>query len=89
MNRHQIWYRAFDNPFGRRFGEMKMMFTDILKAAVFLGFAVFLQACDAVTTTKEIKNRPGVKEVFAKQSAKPPVDLSAPDKTETATFALG
>ncbi|MDY6790597.1 MAG: hypothetical protein SWH54_04930 [Thermodesulfobacteriota bacterium] len=89
MNRHQIWYRAFNDPLGRRFGKIKMMVTDMSKAAVFLGFAIFLQACDSLTTTKEIKNQPVVKEVSAKQLAKPPVDLSAPDKTETATFALG
>ena len=89
MNRNKILHRKLDDPLGRRFWKMKMMFTYIFKASVFLGFAIFLQACDALTTTKEVKNMPLIKEISAEQPAKPPVDLSAPDKTQTATFALG
>jgi hypothetical protein len=68
---------------------MNKRFVFILKVSVFLGFVIFLQACDALKTTKEVKNMPLIKKVSMEQIAKPPVDISAPDKTETATFALG
>jgi len=68
---------------------MSMMVTFILKVSVFLVFAIFLQACDALKTTKEVKNMSATKKISVEQPAKPPVDVSAPDRTETATFALG
>jgi len=42
---------------------------------VCLGFGPFLQSCENMT--------------WGIEKMKPPIDLSAPSKTETATFALG
>ncbi len=89
MNRNKILYCTFDDPLNRRFWKMKMMFTFILRASVFLGFVIYLQACDTLKTKKETKNMPMPNKISAVQPAKPPLDVSASDKTETATFALG
>ena len=89
MNRNKILYCTFDDPLNRRFWKMKMMFTFILRASVLLGFVIYLQACDTLKTKKETKNMPMPNKISAVQPAKPPVDMSGPDKTETATFALG
>ncbi len=89
MNRHKILHCTSHDPPGRRFRAMSMKVTFILKVSAFLVFAIFLQACDALKTTKEVKNMPVIKKISVEQPAKPPVDVSAPDKTETATFALG
>ena len=89
MNRNKILYCTFDDPLNRRFWKMKMMFTFILRASVLLGFVVYLQACDTLKTKKETKNMPMPNKISVEQPAKPPVDMSGPDKTETATFALG
>ena len=89
MNRHKILYRTFDDLSNRQFWKMNMMFSFILKVFVFLGFVIFLQACDTLKGTKEVKNMPATKKISVEQPAKPPVDISVPDNTETATFALG
>ena len=89
MNRHKILSCTFNNPLDRRFWKMKMMVTFILKASVFLGCMIYLQACDTLKTAKETKNMPMPIKISVKQPEKPPLDVSAPDKTETATFALG
>jgi len=89
MNRHKILCCTIDVPLNRRFWKMKMMVTFILKASVFLGFVIYLQACDTLKTAKEPTNMPTPKKISAVQTAKPPLDVSASDKTETATFALG
>ncbi len=68
---------------------MKMMVAFILRASVFLGCAVYLQACDTLNMAKETKNMPMSEKISVNQSSRPPLDVSAPDKTETATFALG
>jgi len=89
MNRHKILCCTFDDPIDRRFLKIKMMVTFILRASVFLGCVVYLQACDTLKTAKEAKNMPVPEKISVKQSSKPPLDVSAPDRTETATFALG
>ena len=89
MIRHKILCCTFDGPLDRRFWKMKTMFTFILRASVLLGFVIYLQACDTLKTAKETKNMPMPKKISMEQPAKPPVDMSGPDKTETATFALG
>jgi predicted component of type VI protein secretion system len=68
---------------------MKMMVIFILKASVFLGFVIFLHACDTLKTAKETKNLPIPKKISVKLAARPLLDISAPNLTETATFALG
>ena len=89
MNRYKILCCTFNNPLHRRFWKMKMMVIFILKASVFLGCVVYFQACDTLKTAKETKNMAVSKKISVNQSSKPPLDVSAPDKTETATFALG
>jgi len=61
---------------------------------IFLGIIVFLsgpvlfiQACDPVAATKERENMTNTNS--APYRARPPIDVSATVKTETATFALG
>jgi len=89
MNRHMILHCTFHDPSARRFRKMSMGVTFILKISIFLGFVFFLQACDTLKTAKEPKKMPIPEKISVIQAAKPPVDISAPDKTETATFALG
>jgi len=89
MNRPRISSGAFANPSFRRFWKMKRMGTFILRASIFLGLAFYLQACDTLKTAKEAKNMPIPDKISIKQTVKPPLDMSAPDKTETATFSLG
>ena len=52
-----------------------------------LGLVLFIQACDPVAATKERENMTKTNSV--PYQARPPIDLSGPAKTETATFALG
>ena len=89
MNRPTITSGAFRNPSFKRFWKMKRMGTFILRASIFLGLAFYLQACDTLKTSKEPKNMPMPEKISIKNTVKPPLDMSAPDKTETATFALG
>ena len=89
MNRNKVLCCASDGPLDRQFWKMKMMVNFILKASVFLIFIIFLQACDTLKAAKEAKNMPVPKKISVEQPAKPNVDMSGPDKTETATFALG
>jgi hypothetical protein len=89
MNRHKILHLTSDDPINRRFWKMKIVVIFILKASVFLGFVIYLQACDTLKATKEVKNMPVTKKISMEQRDKPPVDMSVPLKTETATFALG
>ena len=89
MNRSRISSGVFGNPSFRRFWKMKRMGAFILRASILLGLAFYLQACDTLKTAKETKNMPMPEEISIKQTAKPPLDMSASDKTETATFALG
>jgi len=53
----------------------------------FLGLVLFIQACDRINATKERENM--TKTDSVPYQARPPIDLSGPSKTETATFALG
>ena len=53
----------------------------------FLGLVLFIQACDRINATKERETMTKTDSVPYK--ARPPIDASAPAKTETATFALG
>ena len=89
MNRHKILCRTLNDPIDRRFWKINVLITFILRASVFLGCVVYLQACDTLKTTKETKIMPMSEKISVKQPEKPPMDVSAPDKTETATFALG
>ncbi|MBW2563079.1 MAG: hypothetical protein JRE29_03415 [Deltaproteobacteria bacterium] len=89
MNRHKIMYCIHDDPLDRRFWKISTMVSFILKASVLLGFVIYLQGCDTLKTTKETKNMPMPKKISVEQPAKPPLDVSTPEKTETATFALG
>ena len=52
-----------------------------------LGLVLFIQACDPVAATKERETM--IKTNSVPYQARPPIDLSGPAKTETATFALG
>jgi hypothetical protein len=52
-----------------------------------LGLVLLIQACDPVAATKERENMTKTNSV--PYQARPPIDLSGPAKTETATFALG
>jgi hypothetical protein len=61
----------------------------ILRASLFLGLTIYLQACDASKAAKEDKKMLASEEISIFQNEKPPIDVSAPDQTETATFALG
>ena len=63
----------------------------VLFGLVFLmtGCVLFLHACDTVEATKERENMAMTKPELALHLEKPPIDLSAPAETETATFALG
>ena len=58
---------------------------------VFLLFicGFLLQACDDIASTKERDDMVTNKPASAFHLKKPPIDLSAPAETETATFALG
>ncbi len=57
--------------------------------STFLGFALFLQSCDTMKTTKEGKLLEIKKTNLMPSIAIPTIDESAVLKTETATFALG
>jgi hypothetical protein len=56
---------------------------------IFLGFGLFLHACDNVKATKERETMAMTKTNSMPSIGIPPIDASAPSKTETATFALG
>jgi hypothetical protein len=56
---------------------------------VLLGFALLIQACGPVEAAKERENGTMKKTRLAPSVVRPPIDASAPAKTETATFALG
>jgi hypothetical protein len=62
-----------------------------LKGMIFivLGFVLFLHACDNIKTSKEGETMAMTKMNPMPSVAIPPIDASAPIKTETATFALG
>ena len=53
------------------------------------GLALALQACGPVEAAKERENGAMKKTHSASSVVRPPIDASAPVKTETATFALG
>ena len=56
---------------------------------IFLGVSLFLQGCDRMEA-KEEGELVAMKETKSMPNAAiPPIDRSAPLKTETATFALG
>ncbi len=57
--------------------------------SIFLGFGLFLHACDNMKTTKEREIMAMTKTNSMPSVGIPPIDGSAPLKTETATFALG
>ena len=65
----------------------RISFTDIL--FVVLGLGLFIQACDRVDAKKEMENMSLTKNDSVHPMARPPIDVSVPEKTETATFALG
>ena len=57
--------------------------------SVVIGFGIFLHACDHMEETKEREAMAVTKTNLMPNIAMPPIDRSAPLKTETATFALG
>ena len=68
---------------------MSLWASFVLKASVFLGFVIIIQACNILETAKEEKNMQMAEKKSIEQTVKPPMDVSAPFKTGTATFALG
>ena len=65
----------------------RISFTDIL--FILLGLGLCIQACGRVDATKEMENMSLTKNDSVHPMARPPIDVSVPAKTETATFALG
>ena len=57
--------------------------------SIFLGFGLFLHGCDSMKATKEREIMAMTKTNSIPSIGIPPIDASAPSKTETATFALG
>ena len=57
--------------------------------AVFIGFGLFLHACENRGATKEREIMAVTQTNLMPNVAVPPIDRSAPLRTETATFALG
>ncbi len=57
--------------------------------ALFLGFFLFLEACDQINGTREKETMAMKKMNSAPRVPVPPIDASAPAKIETATFGLG
>ena len=57
--------------------------------SVIIGFGILLQACNKMETTKEREIMEAARTNSIPNVAIPPIDRSAPVKTETATFALG
>ena len=53
-----------------------------------LGLAPLLQACDTAFSREEKGNERG-RAGSASRALRPPIDVSAPAETRTATFALG
>ena len=53
-----------------------------------LGFVPLLQACDNIMSQRG-KEKKMASNVSAVQALRPPIDLSAPAKTQAATFSLG
>jgi hypothetical protein len=53
-----------------------------------LGFAPFLQACNNLNSRSETMEAIEKTNVTASMM-RPPMDIAVPEKTETATFALG
>ena len=64
-----------------------VLITEII--VVLLGLLLFLQACDTVEVAKERENMSMTKTNSVASMVRPPIDVLAPAKTETATFALG
>ena len=54
-----------------------------------IGFGIFLHACNNMKATKEREIMATTKTNSMPSIGIPPIDASAPLKTETATFALG
>jgi hypothetical protein len=57
--------------------------------SIVIGFGIFLHACDSMEATKEREIMAVTKMNAVPNVAVPPIDRSAPLKTETATFGLG
>ena len=57
--------------------------------SIFLGFGLFLPACDNMKATKEREIMAMTKTNSMPSIGIPSIDASAPSKTEAATFALG
>jgi hypothetical protein len=57
--------------------------------SIFFGFGLFLHVCDNMKATKEREIMAMTKTHSTPSIGIPPIDASAPSKTETATFALG
>ena len=57
--------------------------------SVIIGFGIFLHACNNMEATKEREIMAVTKTNSMSNVAMPPIDRSAPLKTETATFGLG
>jgi hypothetical protein len=57
--------------------------------SVVIGFGIFLHACDNLEATKEREIMSVTKTNSMPNVGVPPIDRSAPLKTETATFGLG
>ncbi len=57
--------------------------------SIVIGFGIFLHACDNIEATKGREIMEVTKMNAMPNVAIPPIDRSAPLKTETATFGLG
>ena len=57
--------------------------------AIFVGFGLFLHACENRGAEKERQTMEVTQTNLMRDAAIPPIDRSAPLKTETVTFALG
>ncbi len=61
----------------------------VLIAAALTGFGIFLYACEKMMPANERHIMEATEKTAVTNIAIPPIDRSAPLKTETATFALG
>ncbi len=75
-------HRQHHRGFGRCFFVKVAM-------VLFGGFLLFLGACDRMNGTRGKETMAMTKIDSAPKLPIPPIDASAPAKTETATFALG
>jgi hypothetical protein len=80
-NRHTRFTQGYPN--------LSRRILPALILVVLTGVALIIQAWGPVEAVKEGENRSMIKTQSAPSVVRPPIDASAPAKTETATFALG